>query len=131
MSLEESHLRANGHLDPSMLGSAGAVRLHRLLGLATLLWAGAWSTFALLVAASEPPGEGWLIAGLGTALLLTLTAASWHVPRWGGAALIVFGIAAAFYFDHPFTRAALAAPAVGLGFGHVWFGCRPRSGDPA
>lgn len=83
-----------------------------------LLWGGFWAWFVLAVgigdirsglAGTAPVMAAWFVS------LTALVAAAWRWPRLGGLALIVSGIGAAYFFQHPAPWLMLSLPAVVLG----------------
>ena len=86
---------------------------------ALIVWALAWSLFAIGVAASEG-GIGWLYAAGWVAVLAVLAWMPHRWPRAGAALLVVAGIFAMLFFDHWLTRLSLAAPAILMGLVIGW-----------
>lgn len=82
-----------------------------LLTLVSLFWCG----FVVLAGSHELFNEdgswGTLVAMLAVGLpLLWCTATAWIAPRVSGVSCVVCAVYAAWFFDHTFTRLAMALP---------------------
>jgi len=92
--------------------------LRLVLRMLLVVWAGFWAWFVLAATfgGSEAPPPWWIPA-VGLSTLALLVVLGWKRPTAGGIALLAAGLAAAAFFDNPWARALLAAPAVLLGAG--------------
>jgi len=112
------------------ISSVGRARVSRVLRLVirglVLAWAGFWAWFVIVVSIGEPPSPPWWIPTAWLASLAVLVVLCWKRPILGGLALVVSGLLAAWYFDHPGARALLAAPAIALGLGCLAVGRSAR-----
>lgn len=79
-----------------------------------ILWAGFWTWFVVMTAATDD-GGAWKYAGQFLAVLLIPAACAWVFPRLGGMALILIGAWHLFFFRFGTVQLILAAPAIGLG----------------
>ena len=116
------HERARGGLGR---GSCRTWTLWSLRGL-VWLWAGFWSWFAVGGLVSGEEGA-WthLLTPAGPALTMALLAI-WR-PATAGVLLTAAGLGALVWFNHPFARLVLAAPAIVLGVGLLLVTPRPAS----
>ncbi len=80
-----------------------------------ILWAGFWAFFAIAHLFVEYIAGNLPYVAMFLAPLIALVVSVWRWPRIGGPALMVAGIASAFFFHDVFAQATLALPAVMLG----------------